>query len=1003
MGNRKLIIGVDVGGTNSDLVVVEPEKLGTESKGVIAWHKSVTTPDVSVGVEHAITTVLGNPKYGISKNEIISITIGTTHFINAVIERDANRLEKVAVIRLAGPFGQSLPPFGDFPEDLADIINGYFCSIDGGSHIGGGDIRKLDKSALRRECKKIRSLGITAVAIVGIFSNMNASQEKEAGAIVSEEIPGCDVVLSHTISGIGMVERENATILNASIKKFGQKIIHSFVGAARRLGLRCPVMLSQNDGTVLSIKGALETPIKTFSSGATNSMRGAAILCSEDPDVKHNNVIVCDVGGTTTDVGQILSSGFPRQSAMYSYVGGVRMNFSMPHVVSIGLGGGSIVRGNETTGVTVGPDSTGSDIVTKSLVFGGNTVTTTDVSVSIRQKESNDGNSGELIEIGDPNRVKDKFSSNYLEKYQQVLKRHLEKVIDRVKTSRRDIPVIFVGGGSFIAPDKLAGTSKVIKPPYSQVANAIGAALGKISSSISEFKTLKGATDEEKQSVINELIARAKNDAILKGASSSSLEVVNIVSDAVPYVENVYDFEVKVVGDVDYDKALELTRKAETEQSLPLDNEFLTVAVYKHAKVSSKEQEQFDYENYRPKIVNGIWKLTETDIDFIGRGAYILGCGGGGDPHSSVIELKRMIRHGHNIQILTLDKFSSLTSGTGRAINVGYFGSPTISGERLHADEILEALDRMEQYEGKKTDGIFMFEIGGGNGLSGLWTAAMKNLPVIDLDLMGRAYPTQWQSLPSVYSENRGYPYLTVSDGNGFELTINSAIDDIQMEDIMRDCMYNRGCQGACVEPSMDIEQMEQQTVHNPVSLSWRIGRAAYLAAYHSDLDRLPSYIINSSGGSKCTKCILKGKIVSVEKKLKRGYGYGVVEIESLPGVIELDKKVKKTVIRMPFKNENIVAYQVEDNRLIPLCSVPDLITLVDEDGNAVGTQDYRYGLIVYIMVFAASNKWRTQRGLQNGGPQAFGEEFKDVKYQPIGDYFETLPVSLEYEELHEN
>ncbi|KAF6007197.1 hypothetical protein HII12_004717 [Brettanomyces bruxellensis] len=950
MGNRKLIIGVDVGGTNSDLVVVEPEKLGTESKGVIAWHKSVTTPDVSVGVEHAITTVLGNPKYGISKNEIISITIGTTHFINAVIERDANRLEKVAVIRLAGPFGQSLPPFGDFPEDLADIINGYFCSIDGGSHIGGGDIRKLDKSALRRECKKIRSLGITAVAIVGIFSNMNASQEKEAGAIVSEEIPGCDVVLSHTISGI----------------EIWTKIIHSFVGAARRLGLGCPVMLSQNDGTVLSIKGALETPIKTFSSGATNSMRGAAILCSEDPDVKHNNVIVCDVGGTTTDVGQILSSGFPRQSAMYSYVGGVRMNFSMPHVVSIGLGGGSIVRGNETTGVTVGPDSTGSDIVTKSLVFGGNTVTTTDVSVSIRQKESNDGNSGELIEIGDPNRVKDKFSSNYLEKYQQVLKRHLEKVIDRVKTSRRDIPVIFVGGGSFIAPDKLAGTSKVIKPPYSQVANAIGAALGKISSSISEFKTLKGATDEEKQSVINELIARAKNDAILKGASSSSLEVVNIVSDAVPYVENVYDFEVKVVGDVDYDKALELTRKAETEQSLPLDNKFLTVAVYKHAKVSSKEQEQFDYENYRPKIVNGIWKLTETDIDFIGRGAYILGCGGGGDPHSSVIELKRMIRHGHNIQILTLDKFSSLTSGTGRAINVGYFGSPTISGERLHADEILEALDRMEQYE------------------VAFWTAAMKNLPVIDLDLMGRAYPTQWQSLPSVYSENRGYPYLTVSDGNGFELTINSAIDDIQMEDIMRDCMYNRGCQGACVEPSMDIEQMEQQTVHNPVSLSWRIGRAAYLAAYHSDLDRLPSYIINSSGGSK-------------------GYGYGVVEIESLPSVIQLDKKVKKTVIRMPFKNENIVAYQVEDNRLIPLCSVPDLITLVDEDGNAVGTQDYRYGLIVYIMVFAASNKWRTQRGLQNGGPQAFGEEFKDVKYQPIGDYFETLPVSLEYEGLHGN
>ncbi|VEU22224.1 DEKNAAC103235 [Brettanomyces naardenensis] len=994
---RKLLIGIDVGGTNSDLVVLEPEKLDSENRGVIAWHKSVTTPDVSVGIEQAITAVLENPNYNISRDEVISVTIGTTHFINAVIERDTKRLEKVAVIRLSGPFGQSSPPFGDFPVDLAEIINGYCASIDGGSEISGKDIRKLDEIGLREHCKKIKALGITAVAIVGIFSNMNATQEKRAGKIVLEEIPDCDLVLSHTISGIGLIERENASVLNASIKRFGRKIIRSFVGATRRLGLNCPVMLSQNDGTVLSVADALEIPIRTFSSGATNSMRGAAILCSGDSDVEGKNVIVCDVGGTTTDVGQVLPTGFPRQSAMYSYVGGVRMNFSMPHVVSIGLGGGSIVRVDDDPNhtLTVGPDSTGSEIVTKSLLFGGDTVTTSDVSVG----EFVDSQGLEVLpdymKMGTPGIVQGRFDSEYKSKYTAVVRRHLERAIDRVKTSRDDIPVIFVGGGSFIAPDDLDGTCKVIKPPFSQVANAIGAALGKISSSVSEFRTLKDGEEEvEKQAIIEELIKKATEDAISKGASASSLEVVNVVSDAVPYVPNVYQFEVKVVGKVDYDHLLQMAAKVSFLEQVQKEV-YTSEVVYKEAKVSKKETVDYDYASYSPVVKDGIWTLTEIDIDFISCGAYILGCGGGGDPHSPAIELKRMIREGKKVNIVTLEKFAEMTGGKGRAINVGYFGSPTISGEKLHGDEILQSLSQMEKYEGFKTDGIFMFEIGGGNGLSGLWTGCVRGLPVVDMDLMGRAYPTQWQSLPSVYHDKKGYPYVTVSDGNGFQMTITSAVDDVQLEDILRDSMYNLGCQGACVEPSMSIAEMEKETVHNPVSLSWRIGRAVHIASFSSDLDNLPKYIIDATGGPGSTRCLLTGKIVSVEKKLKRGYGYGVIEIESLEEDTETHEK---TTIKIPFKNENIVAYQIQDDGTsLPLCSVPDLITLVDTDGNAVGTQDYRYGLVVYIMVFASSDKWRTPQAINIGGPQAFGEAFEKITYKPTGKNVPTVPVADEF------
>ncbi|CDO93425.1 unnamed protein product [Kluyveromyces dobzhanskii CBS 2104] len=994
---RRLLIGVDVGGTNSDLVVIDPLKLENSDRGVLAWHKSVTTPDVSEGIETAIKTILEDPGNDIEKSEIVSVTIGTTHFINAVIERDSSRLEKVAVIRLSGPYGRDMPPFGDFPQDLTQLMEGYWCNIDGGSRVDGKDIRPLDETQLQKECVRIKELGISAVAIIGTFANINNEHELRACDIVQRHLPGVDVVLSHTISGLGFLERENASILNASIKRFGRKIIGSFIHATKKLGLNCTVLLSQNDGTVLSTKDALETPIRTFSSGATNSMRGAAILCSNDPDVKGKSVIVCDIGGTTTDVGLLLASGFPRQSSTYSYIGGVKMNFSMPHVESIGLGGGSIVRDVEGE-MTVGPDSTGADIVNKAILFGGDVVTTSDVAVAKKADTLELG----TLEMGTVANVKGKFSENYIKRYESIIANKLERILDRIKTSPEPIPVIFVGGGSLLAPSKLEGTSKVIRPPFYQVANAIGAALGKISCTISEVKSLSNFS-EEKEAVIDKLVERATKDAISKGALASSINVVTILSDAVPYVEKVYKFEVKVVGNIDYECTLSATHdtveqvlgdvynKEKQKEELALANtEYVSEKIFKNAKVSRLEQKTVDYTEYKPTIRDNEWLLSEVDIDFISTGAYILGCGGGGDPSAEAIELKRIIREGGQPRVLTLVEFAKRTDGKGTAINVGYCGSPVISGERLHGSEMLEAASLIERWEGKKADGVFNFEIGGGNGLSGIWTAFKKELPCIDLDLMGRAYPTQWQSMPSVVHDLHGYPYVALSDGNGMSMLITSSENDVQMEDVIRDAMYNHGVQCACVEPSMTCEQMRNETISNPISRSWRIGRAVYLAKAASDLDSLPERIIEAVGGPSAAKCLMKGKIVGVEKMIKRGYGYGVVVLEGIDGY--------ETKVRIPFKNENIVCYKMnDDGSETPLCSVPDLITLVDDSGHAVGTQDYRYGLIVYVMVFAPSDKWTTPKGIEIGGPKGFGELFYGVEYKPIGKFVEPIPVTEEY------
>ena len=149
----------------------------------------------------------------------------------------------------------------------------------------------------------------------------------------------------------------------------------------RSLGLTCPLFLTQNDGTIIDADTAEGCPIRTFSSGPTNSMTGAAYLAGLDiakGEMPKAPVIVADIGGTTTDVCALLPSGFPRQAGTWVDVGGVRCAFSMPEVVSVGLGGGTLVECKDDTW-TVGPESVGHRLLQEGLVFGGKTLTTTGV------------------------------------------------------------------------------------------------------------------------------------------------------------------------------------------------------------------------------------------------------------------------------------------------------------------------------------------------------------------------------------------------------------------------------------------------------------------------------------------------------------------------------------------------------------------------------------------------------------------------------------------------
>ena len=355
-------IGVDVGGTNTDAVLMD----GVD---VVAWTKTPTTPDVGRGMITALQHVLDQTQA--PKSQITAVMIGTTHFTNAVVER--RRLLEVAAARLGLPATEALPPFVDWPKDLAEVLGNHVYLVHGGHEFDGREIALLNEPELRQVAANVRAKGLRSIAISSVFAPVNASMEERAAEVLRQELPDALISLSNQVGRLGLLERENATIMNASLRSLAHQVARSFREALAELDLAVPFYISQNDGTLMTADYAERYPVLTFASGPTNSMRGAAFLSGPQ------DAMVVDVGGTTSDVGMLVH-GFPREASIAVDIGGVRTNFRMPDVLSFGLGGGSLVR-QAGGGVRIGPDSVGYELTTKGRVFGGEVLTTTDIAV----------------------------------------------------------------------------------------------------------------------------------------------------------------------------------------------------------------------------------------------------------------------------------------------------------------------------------------------------------------------------------------------------------------------------------------------------------------------------------------------------------------------------------------------------------------------------------------------------------------------------------------------
>lgn len=508
-------IGIDVGGTNTDAALMD-------GASVIGACKTPTTSDVSSGIIAVLKKVLAMT--GVAASDIQAVMIGTTHFTNAVVER--RRLLEVAAIRLGLPATKALPPMTDWPGDLADTLGRHTFMLRGGHEFDGRQIAPLDEKGLLDVIADIKARGIRTASVTSVFSPVTPEMELRAAEILKNEVPGIAVSLSHEIGRVGFLERENATIMNACLADLSKKVVNSFRDALKELAITAPFYISQNDGTLMMPDYVERYPVLTFASGPTNSMRGAAMLAGE------KEAMVVDIGGTTSDVGMLMQ-GFPRESAVAVDIGGVRTNFRMPDVLAVGLGGGSRIRDD---GKRIGPDSVGYEITSKALVFGGDTLTTTDIVVAAG-----------LEDIGDRSRVAH-LPAATIHAALDTIHRMVDEAVDRMKTSAEPLPVILVGGGSILVSRDLPSASRVIRPENASVANAIGAAIAQVGGEVDRVFSLEGTS---RDAVLGGAKAEAIERAVKAGASPGSVEIMDIEEVPLAYLPgNATRIRVKAVGDL---------------------------------------------------------------------------------------------------------------------------------------------------------------------------------------------------------------------------------------------------------------------------------------------------------------------------------------------------------------------------------------------------------------------------------------------------------------------
>ncbi len=343
------IVGIDVGGTFTDLIGIEPDK------GLVALAKVPTTVE-----NQAFGVLAALDKAGIALADTQTIVHGTTTTTNALLER---KVAKVGLITTKG-FRDSLE-LGRRTRPTAYGLTGHFeplvprqwrLEVPERVDAEGGVVTPLDEAAFRKAVLELKEAGCEALVIHFLHSYINQSHEKRALEIAAELWPNAYITAGHELlSEYREYERGTTACVNASVQPVLHRYIERLDGELKRRGFGRDLLVMQGNGGTIAASIVAEAAVNTVMSGPASGVMAAAYTARA---AGLPNVITYDMGGTSSDVG-LIQEGVPQVSSELELEYALPIHVPMVDVHTIGAGGGSIAFINEAGMLQVGPESAG--------------------------------------------------------------------------------------------------------------------------------------------------------------------------------------------------------------------------------------------------------------------------------------------------------------------------------------------------------------------------------------------------------------------------------------------------------------------------------------------------------------------------------------------------------------------------------------------------------------------------------------------------------------------
>lgn len=936
------ILGIDVGSTYTDVVVIQDGKL-------IAKIKIPTTADITLGIITAIQEVL--KAANISADLVNYVMIGTTHLLNATLE---HRLNKIAAIRLGFPATTAIPPYTGWPSDLEKNVASLTYTIKGGYEYNGQPISEIDTKELNKIADDLEKENIDLVAITGVFAHINSDQEIQVANYLKHRMPNLKISLSHQMGGLGLLERENAAILNSSLIPIYMQVCNDIHKNLLQVGLlNANIYLSHNDGTVEKIEhitiGSLEQikPILTLNAGPTNSMRGAAIIADI---LRMDDALIIDIGGTSTDMGMIIKKSLIEVNTLFK-IAGVSLNFPTIKTHSIALGGGSIITKQEDQYSITGA-SLGGKLLHDAICFGGKVLTTTDIAfymkrIAITNKQN------QIVSYPDEKTMRDLDDLMH-----QKLAHHIIEFWSASKEKPKNL--LLIGGGSKLFDQKklahlLNGKINFIDiPNNAEVANAIGATQGEISGVYSEIIDYqKIPRDLAKERVIEKAIANAKiNGALI------DIKVKYIGEEEIQYVIGKPTvLTVKVSGKICVNKArIILNDISHTTIALDQDKKKDELSKFKpdHPVSSDTKSEKYN----EPKLVSQILQLEDGDFIHSAIGSAFLGSGGGGDTRLSELMLKAALKKHKSIHCIPLSDLKDDAT----VVCFGMMGSPSILEEKIPSkEEMLQSILSMEIYLKKPIDAIITTEIGGTNGLLTMIVAAESGKLLPDADCMGRALPRLYMVTPMI---NNKFSEFVAILSSAKETRLVKANDAFELEKIARTFTVEMGGSTFLTYMPMTGKIAKEVCIPNTLTIAATIGKLFNEAKMKGEhpFPLINDYLKDTE--YEKIEEVFNGRIEDLRRIEDAGFSVG-------GAIIVNDNGEQATLV---FQNENLqLTIKLMNGYKKQLEIVPNLITVVDYDSLLpISCGQLKYGQKVRILTMKSPKHLLSTAAYDIVGPKAY-------------------------------